>query len=116
MAVGQNQWDPILGVGAPPILEPILVGIGMLTIRDFDPWPNVSLDSSSEQHEAEAPRSDGEDEEGPDNRGRPREADRVGVPIQALRAIVLLVQIHPVGLLERKDVMFIRLFLLYVPL
>ena len=29
MAVGQHQWDPILGVfGAPPILERILVSIG----------------------------------------------------------------------------------------
>ena len=38
-----------LGVGAPPILEPILVGIGMFTggeglgcslgVREFDPWP-----------------------------------------------------------------------------
>ena len=28
------------GVGAAPILEPILVGIGMFTgVRDFDPWP-----------------------------------------------------------------------------
>ena len=38
----QNQWDPILGwVNSPRILEPILVGIGMLTggNRDFDPWP-----------------------------------------------------------------------------
>ena len=30
VAVGQNQWYH-LGVGAPPILEPILVGIGMFT-------------------------------------------------------------------------------------
>ena len=30
MAVGQNQWYHF-GVGAPPILEPILVGIGMFT-------------------------------------------------------------------------------------
>ena len=30
MAVGQNQWYH-LGVGAPPILEPILLGIGMFT-------------------------------------------------------------------------------------
>ena len=29
MAVGQNQYH--FGVGAPPILEPILVGIGMFT-------------------------------------------------------------------------------------
>ena len=28
MGVGQNQWYHF-GVGAPPILEPILVGIGM---------------------------------------------------------------------------------------
>ena len=30
LAVGQNQWDPILGkVNSPPILEPILVvGLG----------------------------------------------------------------------------------------
>ena len=27
----QNQWYPILGVGAPPIFEPILVGLGMFT-------------------------------------------------------------------------------------
>ena len=31
MAMVQNQWDPIWGVGAPPILEAILVGIGMFT-------------------------------------------------------------------------------------
>ena len=30
VAVGQNQWYHF-GVGAPPILEPILVGIGMFT-------------------------------------------------------------------------------------
>ena len=30
MAVGQNQWYHF-GVGAPTILEPILVGIGMFT-------------------------------------------------------------------------------------
>ena len=30
------------GVGAPPIVEPILVGIGMFTVRDFDPWPHVT--------------------------------------------------------------------------
>ena len=30
MAVGQNRWYHV-GVGAPPILEPILVGIGMFT-------------------------------------------------------------------------------------
>ena len=29
--VGQSHWDPILGVGAPPILEPILLGIRMFT-------------------------------------------------------------------------------------
>ena len=28
MALGQNQWN-YFGVGAPHILEPILVGIGM---------------------------------------------------------------------------------------
>ena len=29
--------------GEPPILEPVLVGIGMFTVgvRDFDPWPYV---------------------------------------------------------------------------
>ena len=32
LAMVQNQWDPILGsVNSPPILEPILVGIGMFT-------------------------------------------------------------------------------------
>ena len=33
------------GVGAPLMLEPILVGIGMFTggNRDFDPWPCVSV-------------------------------------------------------------------------
>ena len=40
--IGQNPfWDPSL-VGAPPILEPILVGMGMFTggyDLDFDPWP-----------------------------------------------------------------------------
>ena len=30
MAVVQNQWYHF-GVGAPPILEPILVGVGMFT-------------------------------------------------------------------------------------
>ena len=30
VAVGQNQWCRF-GIGAPPILEPILVGIGMFT-------------------------------------------------------------------------------------
>ena len=30
MAVGQNKWYHF-GVGAPPILEPVLVGIGMFT-------------------------------------------------------------------------------------
>ena len=30
MAVGQNQWYHF-GVGATPILEPILVGIGMFS-------------------------------------------------------------------------------------
>ena len=39
MAVGQNQWYHV-GVGAPPIVEPILVGIGSsLGVRDFDPLP-----------------------------------------------------------------------------
>ena len=39
VAVGQNQWYHF-GVGAPPILEPVLVGIGMFTgVLDFDPWP-----------------------------------------------------------------------------
>ena len=37
VAVAQNQWYHF-GVGAPPILEPILVGIGMFTgaNRAFD--------------------------------------------------------------------------------
>ena len=46
VALSRNIWlwvntnGTMLGVGAPPILEPILVGIGMFTgIRDFDPWP-----------------------------------------------------------------------------
>ena len=40
MAAGQNRFGiPFWGPGAPPILEPILVGIGMLGVRDFDPWP-----------------------------------------------------------------------------
>ena len=39
MAVGQNQ-SYHFGVGAPPILAPIFVGIGMFTgSADFDPWP-----------------------------------------------------------------------------
>ena len=38
VAVGQNQRYQ----GAPPILEPILLGIGIhLGVRDFDPWPHV---------------------------------------------------------------------------
>ena len=39
MAVGQIQWYHF-GVGAAPILEPILVGVGMFTggyDLDFDP-------------------------------------------------------------------------------
>ena len=43
---GPNRWDPILGVfGAPPILEPILVGHWIFTggVRDFDPWPNHEI-------------------------------------------------------------------------
>ena len=32
MAVGQNQWHHF-GVGVPPILEPILVGIGMFNVH-----------------------------------------------------------------------------------
>ena len=42
MSVGQNQWGPILGqVNSPPILEPIFLGIGILSlgVRGFDPWP-----------------------------------------------------------------------------
>ena len=32
MAVGQSQWDPILGkVNSPPVLERILLGIGMFS-------------------------------------------------------------------------------------
>ena len=36
-------WDPTFGVGAPPILEPIVVRIGMFAggVRDFDPWPDL---------------------------------------------------------------------------
>ena len=41
MGVAQNQWYHF-GVDAPPIIEPLLVGIGMFTgVRDFDPWPYV---------------------------------------------------------------------------
>ena len=32
MAVGQNQWDPILGIGVPTILEPILV-VGLVDVH-----------------------------------------------------------------------------------
>ena len=43
MAVGQNQWHRF-GAGAPPIFEPILVGIESDVHwgydLDFDPWPN----------------------------------------------------------------------------
>ena len=41
LAVGQNQMGSHCGVGAPPILEPILAGIGMLLgVRfEFDAWP-----------------------------------------------------------------------------
>ena len=43
MAVGRNQWYHF-GVGAPPILEPILVGIGVFSgVRDFDPRPYGNL-------------------------------------------------------------------------
>ena len=44
MAVGQNQSYAILGqvmVGARPIVEPILVGIGMFSAgKGVDPWPH----------------------------------------------------------------------------
>ena len=43
---GQNQWYH-LGIGAPPIVEPISVGIGMLTERDVDPWLNQLLFKST---------------------------------------------------------------------
>ena len=34
------ETNGTFGVGAPPILEPMLVGVGMFTgVRDFDPWP-----------------------------------------------------------------------------
>ena len=42
MAVGQHQWDPIFRVGAPPILEPILVvglGCSLGGSRGFNPQP-----------------------------------------------------------------------------
>ena len=35
--------------GAPPVLEPILVGIGCsLGVQDFDPWPNPANGYSSQ--------------------------------------------------------------------
>ena len=41
---GSKPMVPFWFVGAPPILEPILVvglcWIGMFSLRDFDPWPN----------------------------------------------------------------------------
>ena len=40
--VGQNQWYHF-GVGAPPIIEPILVGIGMFTGRCSHPGPWFSV-------------------------------------------------------------------------
>ena len=52
LAVGQNQWDPILGPGAPGVgefathfrLPMLVVGYGMfhggLTDLDFGPWPS----------------------------------------------------------------------------
>ena len=37
---GSKPMRSHFGVGAPPIFEPILVGMGCsLTVRDFDPWP-----------------------------------------------------------------------------
>ena len=39
LAMGHNLWHHF-GIGAPLILEPILVGIGIFTgVRGFDPWP-----------------------------------------------------------------------------
>ena len=36
---GSKPMGSHFGVGALPILEPMLVGIGMFTeVRDFDPW------------------------------------------------------------------------------
>ena len=48
VAVGQNQWHHV-AVGAPPILEPILVGIGMFTgyDLDFDPLPSQDPKSTT---------------------------------------------------------------------
>ena len=38
--VQQEVWTCATPTGAPPILEPILVGMGMFAkVRDFDPWP-----------------------------------------------------------------------------
>ena len=41
---GSKPMGSHFGVGAPPILEPILVGIGMFTggVRGFDPWPHAN--------------------------------------------------------------------------
>ena len=36
MAMVENQWCHHFGIAAPPILEPILVGV-----RAFDPWPHL---------------------------------------------------------------------------
>ena len=42
---GSKPMGSHFGVGAPPILEPIFLGIGMFTggERNFDPWPYGSI-------------------------------------------------------------------------
>ena len=39
-------WDPILGFGAAPILEPILVGVGMFTGGTIWVWTHGHIQSS----------------------------------------------------------------------
>ena len=59
MAVGQNQWYHF-GVGAPPILEPILVvGLGCSNQTgydfDIDPWPNEHSEARSDMLKFQGP-------------------------------------------------------------
>ena len=50
MAVGQNPGDPFWLVGAPPILEPVLVEVGLFGYDlDFEPWPYITCDLTEQR-------------------------------------------------------------------
>ena len=71
--MGQHQWYHFGVLGAPPVLEPILVGIGSgsLGVRalGFDPWPSDLELASASQDEA-TPQMDLAGQNGGPNGGR----------------------------------------------